>query len=653
MIDCMLSLYPAIQEFSQLPENEEICSLLVKNSEITVLNDICLYLKTFHVIQEIVSSKKTPTLAVVLPLYERLIPNLKTLKIVLPQLSHMIDSSLGKIYEYVDKARSTHMYAFALFINPTSKLTWIEGQWNAEDISNAKTAILDVMTKHRTSIRHEKIRTKTPRRVTVDIGGSDAARALQSGFDYLNQFTESLQTLSRTSSASLSLTSSNGSLSEIPEELEQVIDASLGEEDCEIQAIAEDCQLAEAELRSWVSDGILKSSIDLIRFWDDISDAQLSLEPGDDGALAEVQEHVKLDMGFSSMTSNETSTNFDFSALSSKNATLKGRKRFGVDLEIRPGDNGSSMELVINALGAEEQLQSEVLAISVLVSDYPKSHSYSSYSLSFTNTPLVEGADQEERRMGGEQENGKGGSGGVGVGGRLPHDPLQQVNGTGGEQELNLPLTVFSYLVFMLVADYEALKPYVCDSMVCSYQYYSFGLGLSLEHEIIHNSSTSNLLVSLTYSSAAEGILDKPLPIGIGLCVNPVDPKKIVRPPTTHRVVPVLNEVVAAATADGLVDFDELSTGKRRVAITVLIDSLPSIDDMKKHLDRKVRSGKSKPTLKEMNVQILPAAWLVLRWIIGSCLVDLEEITSGEEHIKHIETPPGINTASVRATPGM
>ncbi|KAF5353140.1 hypothetical protein D9758_008770 [Tetrapyrgos nigripes] len=262
MIDHMLSLYP-------LPENEEICSLLLKNSEITVLNDIRLYLKTFHVIQEIVSSEKTPTLADVLPLYERLILNLKTLKIVLPKLSHMIDSSLGKIYEYVDKARSMHMYAFALFINPTSKLTWIEEQWNTEDISNAKTAILDVMTKHRTSIRHKKIRTKTPGQVTVDIGGSDAAWALQSGFDYLDQFTESLQTLSRTSSASLSLTSSNGSLSEIPEELEQVIDTSLGEEDCEIQAIAEDCQLAEAELRSWVSDGILKGSVDLIRFWDD------------------------------------------------------------------------------------------------------------------------------------------------------------------------------------------------------------------------------------------------------------------------------------------------------------------------------------------------------------------------------------------------
>ncbi|KAF5342715.1 hypothetical protein D9758_015872 [Tetrapyrgos nigripes] len=267
---------------------------------------------------------------------------------------------------------------------------------------------------------------------------------------------------------------------------------------------------------------------------------------------------------------------------------------------------------------------------------------------------LVEGADREERKMGSERENGKGGSEGVGVGGRLPHDPLQQVNRTGGEQELNLPLTAFSYLVrrLMLVADYEALKPYVCDSTLCSYQYYSFGLGPSLEYEIIHNSSTVDLLVSLTYSSAAEGVLDEPLPVGIGLRVNPVDPKKIIQPPTTHRGFPVPNGAVATAGwtgagavepkkpragPDGLVDFDELSMGERRVAIMVLIDSLPSIDDMKKHLDRKVRSGKCKPTLKEMNAQILPAAWLVLRWIVGSCLADLEEITSGEEHIKHID----------------
>ncbi|KAK7447667.1 hypothetical protein VKT23_013923 [Stygiomarasmius scandens] len=50
-----------------------------------------------------------------------------------------------------------------------------------------------------------------------------------------------------------------------------------------------------------------------------------------------------------------------------------------------------------------------------------------------------------------------------------------------------------------------------------------------------------------------------------------------------------------------------------------------------------VKPGKSKPKLKEMDSNILPAAWLVLRWIVGSCTADLEEITSGEEHIKNTD----------------
>ncbi|KAF5370272.1 hypothetical protein D9758_006873 [Tetrapyrgos nigripes] len=265
MIDRMFLLYPAIQKFAQLPENDEIHSLLLKDSELLVLNDIRLYLKAFHVIQEAVSGERTPTLSFVLPLYERLVSNLKKLRIILPNLSHMIDSSLDKIYEYVDKARSTHIYAFALVINPASKLTWIEDQWSEQDASNAKAAIINVMTEHRTLMCHEKAQSEVPGRIPIDFGGSDAARALNSGFDYLDEFTESLNTLSRTSSTSLSLTSS---LASVFDDTSESHDTVLSDEERENEAMLEDHQLAKEELASWIGEGVLQGRIDLIHFWD-------------------------------------------------------------------------------------------------------------------------------------------------------------------------------------------------------------------------------------------------------------------------------------------------------------------------------------------------------------------------------------------------
>lgn len=92
----------------------------------------------------------------------------------------------------------------------------------------------------------------------------------------------------------------------------------------------------------------------------------------------------------------------------------------------------------------------------------------------------------------------------------LPHDPLLDLR----ENDLfNLPLTAFCYLIrrlavrfysfrdlrivqaflqqlctkFCIVchnrlqSDYEALKPYVCESKLCAYQYYSLNKGPSLE----------------------------------------------------------------------------------------------------------------------------------------------------------------------------
>ncbi|KAJ6489722.1 hypothetical protein DFH09DRAFT_1377449 [Mycena vulgaris] len=235
--------------------------------------------------------------------------------------------------------------------------------------------------------------------------------------------------------------------------------------------------------------------------------------------------------------------------------------------------------------------------------------------------------------------------------GKLPHDPLRELP---TEEQINLPYTAFCYLVRRLTlctryclvchnkltAEFEALKPYVCDSPLCNYQYYAHNRGPSLEYEIIHNPETVDLLVSLTYSAAAEGVVDEPLPRGLLLRVPPPDRARVaVAQPTPYQMhvnpgqaapppVPMTYQV----GVDGLVDFDALPIELMRASIAGLIDTLPSIEDMKRHLERKVKPGKSKPRLKEMDDgKVLPAAWFVLRWCVASCTAYLEEMSSADE----------------------
>ncbi|KAJ7626463.1 hypothetical protein B0H17DRAFT_1024399 [Mycena rosella] len=237
--------------------------------------------------------------------------------------------------------------------------------------------------------------------------------------------------------------------------------------------------------------------------------------------------------------------------------------------------------------------------------------------------------------------------------GTLPHDPLRELP---KEEDINFPYTAFCYLIRRLTlctryclvchnridSEFEALKPYVCESSLCMYQYYKHNRGASLEYEIMHNPETVDLLVSLTYCSAAEGAIDQPLPVGMALRVPPPDKARItVTQPTPYQVH--TNPIPAPATApplptsyqtgtDGLVDFDTLPIEHMRASIAGLIDTLPSIDDMKRHLERKVKPGKSKPRLTDMeDGKVLPAAWFVLRWCVASCTAYLEEMSSSDE----------------------
>ncbi|KAJ7454104.1 hypothetical protein FB451DRAFT_1408450 [Mycena latifolia] len=89
-----------------------------------------------------------------------------------------------------------------------------------------------------------------------------------------------------------------------------------------------------------------------------------------------------------------------------------------------------------------------------------------------------------------------------------------------------------------LLAALRALLP---RSLLCAYQHYAHNRGASLEvYEIMHNPETVDLLISLTYSAATEGVIDEePLPIRLELRAPPPDKVRIEVPqPTPHQMPP-------------------------------------------------------------------------------------------------------------------
>ncbi|KAG6839953.1 hypothetical protein C0991_010077 [Blastosporella zonata] len=70
----------AIKEMLQQEKYRDLSSHLLDDIQLQVLFDVCQFLNVFHIVQEIVSADKTPTLSVVIPIYEQLITMLQDLK---------------------------------------------------------------------------------------------------------------------------------------------------------------------------------------------------------------------------------------------------------------------------------------------------------------------------------------------------------------------------------------------------------------------------------------------------------------------------------------------------------------------------------------------------------------------------------------------
>ncbi|KAJ2894276.1 hypothetical protein MKZ38_007784 [Zalerion maritima] len=103
----------------------------------------------------------------------------------------------------------------------------------------------------------------------------------------------------------------------------------------------------------------------------------------------------------------------------------------------------------------------------------------------------------------------------LGISRTSPEGPLGDHLATAGSrQESSLPLVAMELAVHYLVrctdyclvchqkldSNFEALRPYVCEQPLCLFQYMNLGFGPSVEHEVIDQPYTVDLLLSFCYA---------------------------------------------------------------------------------------------------------------------------------------------------------
>ncbi|KAJ7667875.1 ribonuclease H-like domain-containing protein [Mycena polygramma] len=231
---------------------EEIAHHSFDAVSLRVLQDIRRFLEVFHVVQEIVSAEKTPTLSIVLPMYEKLIIMLNDLAKDLDVISHAIKASVDKLEEYLSLSRRTKIYTLAMVLNPTIKLAWIRKHWNTGDYIAAKDSLRASMLEHRKAMRaHSVSQNHAPaipatasRRVVQPPTTSYSARAQTSGLARFHTLSKSL----------------SGSSSDFDSPAASVASAELTEAEkaeAERLAVLEDQHLVDEEMDRYEAEGVM------------------------------------------------------------------------------------------------------------------------------------------------------------------------------------------------------------------------------------------------------------------------------------------------------------------------------------------------------------------------------------------------------------
>ncbi|KAF5332789.1 hypothetical protein D9611_005171 [Ephemerocybe angulata] len=278
MIDRVLEMRPAIKKFFELDKYQYKAELNLSLEEYAILNDIRRFLQVFHATQELVSGEKTPTLPVVLPLYERLLKTLEDQKAHLPLLVPAITASQEKLREYLSMSRRTKAYAAAMVLSPVFKLEGLRENWPADDYEDAKKSVTEALLQYRTYLRKENLlpdptSTSRPRPlVKAATAPNVSAHRLKSGY-------ARLFAIARSYSEAPVPTRTAPTSSEESSETPAVADSSTPittqptAEELEQQQLEDDRKAAEDELKRWDEKGRMKDDdpemedFDILRFW--------------------------------------------------------------------------------------------------------------------------------------------------------------------------------------------------------------------------------------------------------------------------------------------------------------------------------------------------------------------------------------------------
>ncbi|PQE18799.1 ubiquitin conjugating enzyme protein [Rutstroemia sp. NJR-2017a WRK4] len=96
--------------------------------------------------------------------------------------------------------------------------------------------------------------------------------------------------------------------------------------------------------------------------------------------------------------------------------------------------------------------------------------------------------------------------------------------------------------------------------------------------------------------------------------------------PTTPATTPPPSVLQPARLCIYNQNFDDLSEDQKRATIVMLLETLPSIKDMREYIDEQSKS--QEPSLRNWKDRISPAALGLLRWIIASnrsCLIQVDQ----------------------------
>ncbi|KAJ2994371.1 hypothetical protein NUW54_g7561 [Trametes sanguinea] len=275
MIDRLLELYPAVDAFLRKPAYETESNNLLSPKELDLL-----------------SAEQTPTASMVLPAYEELLELLGLARLKYPKIGHAIDASKSVLEQYMRYTRQNRVYALAMIINPSVKLSWLEKHWDPEEVRAAKAWITDAMLAYRRREREPDLdsematragtsslsnrraiqapqHTQSTTTVTVPhqpSSSSHPSRAQHSGFASLQQLRRELSSSSVTASSS-----SDDELDGNPES--GSVPQQESDEDREARLKAEDLKAVEQELQRYVEKGQSSRDVNLLDFWDTHSTA--------------------------------------------------------------------------------------------------------------------------------------------------------------------------------------------------------------------------------------------------------------------------------------------------------------------------------------------------------------------------------------------